>query len=232
MRKINNGFEFRNMEEYVEYFNLYNYVKYKTSGEKKFGHMFEEHVFKMVRDNTDAFIRKTYPDHDVLKGADLKFVFDSTSVLVDIKLNKVTALKNNKYYLDNGLMFSEDENDLYYFPLTKGLEVGFALRDEREAYILGGYCKFKKPIVVAIFNSLDYRKDGIELFDEDAAREFIKYIYFLNENMIREKMPRKDVPSFVFQYQEEQGSEKCVRESKRIARRKRDSRICKTNNRF
>lgn len=219
MKKINNGFEFSNMEEYVSYFNLEGYIKYKTSGKKRYGHMFEEHVYKTIQSASDVFVRKTYADHDVLKGADLRFVFGETSVLVDIKLNKLSALKSNKYYLDEGLMLSKDRNDVFYFPLSKDLEVAFSLRDIRKADILNGYCKFKKPIIVATFNALDYSVPTHELFTEEAAREFVKYISILNINMIRENMPYKDVAGFTFKYNTE-GEKSYVRKSNATSRRK------------
>lgn len=200
MRKINNGFKFDNMEEYVEYFNLGSYIENVSNRKKRYGHKFEEHVYRTIQSSSDVFVRKTYADHDVLKGGDLRFVFGETSVLVDIKLNKQKAFKDSSYFLDEGLMLTKNKRNLFYFPLSKDLEVAFSLKDIRKADGLNGYCKFRKPVIVATFNSLSCEVPIHKLFTNEAAREFVKYIHILNLNMIRENMPNKDVASFIFKY--------------------------------
>lgn len=200
MRKLNNGFKFDNMREYVEYFNLGSYIENVSSRKKGYGHKFEEHVYRTIRSSSDVFVRKTYADYDILKGGDLKFVFGDSSVLVDIKLNKYKAFKDSFYFLDEGLMLTRDREEVFYFPLSEDLEVAFSLKDVRKAEGLNGYCKFQKPIIVATFRSVCYEEAIHRLFTKEVAREFVKYIHILNMNMIRENMPNRDVASFVFRY--------------------------------
>ena len=198
---IENGkTEFKSMKQYVEYFNLGDYVNDRKDEELGFGKTFENHVYDSMRivATGNERIQKTGAEYDLIKGADLKILFDNASISVDIKLNRKKALIGNRYYLKDGLELSFNKEDMFYYPLVKGIEVGFAFRNiRRNEY---GYCTLKKPVLIAIFK-VDREYDAVDAFTLEAARELLKYIKFANIELNRQgKYPINDCNSFYFTF--------------------------------
>ena len=196
---VNGKTEFKSMKQYIEYFGLEKYVSHMKTGFKQLGYgkLFEDVVVTRLR-YAGANIQKTGPEYDLIKGADIKMLFDDASILVDIKLNKDKAMHSNRYYLNDFLEFSYKKEDMFYYPLAYGIEVGFAFRNIRRSDV--GYCVLKKPVLVAIFNfTVDL--DPHKLFTVKAAKQFARYVELINLELIRQKnYPVRDSNSFYFTF--------------------------------
>lgn len=190
--------EFKNIKEYVKHFMLEDKIKDMRATEKDLGYgkFFEESVIRKLR-YANVNIQKTGAEYDYIKGADLKLLFDNASILVDVKLNKEKALHANLFYVKDCLEFSRKKEDIFFFPLSYGIEVGFTLKNIRRSD--KGYCVFKKPVLVAVFNcTVDHIKPH-KLFTVSAAKQFARYIELINLEIIRElKYPARDSNSFIF----------------------------------
>lgn len=190
--------EFKNMKEYVQHFELNDYIEHMKSTEDELGYgkFFEEIVISRLQ-YAGISMQKTGPEDDYIKGADLRMLFNDASVLVDVKLNKEKALHGNLFYIKDCLQFSRKKEDIFYFPLSYGIEVGFTLRNIRRSE--KGYCTLKKPVLVAVFN---FTVDNIKphkLFTVKAAKQFARYVELINLELIRElNYPARDVNSFMF----------------------------------
>lgn len=196
---VNGKTEFKSMKQYIEYFGLEKYVSHMKTGFKQLGYgkFFEDVVITRLG-YAGANVRKTGPAYDLIKGADLKMMFGESSVLVDIKLDKNKAMHANRYYLDDCLEFSFKKEDMFYYPLAYGIEVGFAFRNIRRSDV--GYCILKKPVIVAVFNfTVGLAPD--KLFTVRAAKQFARYVELINLELIRQKnYPVRDSNSFYFTF--------------------------------
>lgn len=190
--------EFKNMKEYIKYFGLEEYIEHReaTKNELGYGAFFEEAVINKLRD-AGVSIQKTSAAYDFIKGADLRMLFDNASILVDIKLNKEKALHGNLYYVKDCLEFSRKKEDIFFFPLSYGVEVGFTLKNIRRSD--KGYCILKKPVLVAVFNFTTSYKNQHKLFTKKAAKQFARYVELINLELIRTlNYPERDSNSFLF----------------------------------
>lgn len=187
--------EFKSMKEYIQHFGLEGYIECRKAEKLGYGKLFEDIVIKKLQ-YTGANVQKTSPEYDLMKGADLRMLFGDASILVDVKLNKDKALKGNRYYLKDCLEFSYKKEDIFYYPLSYGIEVGFACKNIRKSNL--GYCTLKKPVLVALFN-FTVDKAPHKLFTVKAAKQLARYIELINLELIRTfDYPARDSNSFLF----------------------------------
>lgn len=191
--------EFKNMGQYVQSLKLEEYIEDRKSTEKDLGYgkTFEKYVVNKLY-QAGVRIQKTGAEYDYIKGADLRLLFDNASILVDVKLNKEKALHGNLFYVKDCLEFSRSKKDIFYFPLSYGLEVGFTLKNIRRGE--KGYCTLKKPVLVAVFNvTAKCKRNPHRLFTLRSAKQLARYIELINLELVRsENYPARDVNSFYF----------------------------------
>lgn len=188
---------FSSMKEYVEYFKLNNYIQDRLSNDMGYGKLFENIVKERIG-YAGCRLQSTGPEYDLIKGADLKMLYDDASILVDVKLGQEHGMRSNLFYIGDALELSRKKEAIFFYPLTYGLEVGFALRNIRRGK--DGYCVLKKPVVVAMFKKTAIAEDIAphKLFTVKAAKQFARYIELINLTLIREGYPERDSNSFTF----------------------------------
>lgn len=187
---------FKSTKECVDTLNLQKYIG-SISKVSSYGHCFEEVVFKSLK-NIGTNVRRTSPEFDIVRGADMRFIFDESSVLVDIKLLTARALRGSKKFINNRLKVTKNEKDLFFFDLGKGLQVAFCLKYFSP---LGkvGYCKFEKAVIAAVFRCK--REDSIhELVNEDSIMHFRELVRVINHRMVENGEPVKVSNSFEFRH--------------------------------
>lgn len=187
---------FKSTKECVDSLNLQKYIK-SISKISSYGHCFEEVVFNNLKD-IGTNVRRTSAEFDIVRGADMRFIFDESSVLVDIKLLTARALRGSKKFINNRLKSSKNEKDLFFFDLGEGLQVAFCLKYFSPLGKIG-YCKFEKAVIVAVFRCK--REDNIHrLINKDSIIHFRELIRVVNQRMIDNGEPAKVSNSFEFRY--------------------------------
>lgn len=187
---------FKSTKDCVDTLNLHNHIK-DMAGIHSYGHCFEEAMFNSLKE-IGANVRKTSIEFDVVRGADLRFVFEDSSVLVDIKLLTERSLKGTKKFINSKFKESKNEKDLFFFNLTEGIQVGFCLK---YFSALGriGYCKFEKAVITAVFRC-KRNKAAHNYISPDVARHFENLVRVVNSVMIDNGEPAKVSNSFEFRY--------------------------------
>ena len=197
--------KFKSTKECVDTLNLQGYIN-NISKVSSYGHCFEEVVFNKLKE-IGTNVRRTSPEFDIVRGADLRLLFDESSVLVDIKLLTTRALKGSKKFINNRIKITKNEKDLFFFDLGKGLQVGFCLKYFSPLGKIG-YCKFEKAVITAVFRCK--RENSVhELLDKDTIMHFRELIRVVNYRMVENGEPIKVSNSFEFRYhkQFEEGGE-------------------------
>lgn len=187
---------FKSTKECVDSLNLQKYIK-NISKVSSYGHCFEEIVFKNLKD-IGTNVRRTSAEFDIVRGADMRFIFDESSVLVDIKLLTNRALRGSKKFINYRLKSSKNEEDLFFFDLGEGLQVAFCLKYFSPLGKIG-YCKFEKAVITAVFRCK--REDSIhELINKDSIMHFRELVRVVNQRMVENGEPSKVSNSFEFRY--------------------------------
>jgi hypothetical protein len=187
---------FDSLKEYITFFGLEGYIKERRKTVLGYGIQVENHVYEQLK-FVGLNVKKCSPEYDMIKGADLRVVFQGSSILVDIKLNESKATKNNLYYIKDGMEFSRDKDDMFMFPLGKELEVGFALRNIRRGE--DGYCVLDKPVLVALIrNNSKEERDMTKLLNYKAAYWLATMIELVNNKIMGDGYPSRDTQAFDF----------------------------------
>lgn len=187
---------FKSTKECIDMLNLQDYIK-EVSKINSYGHCFEEVIVKNFK-SLNVNIRRTSAEFDIVRGADLRLVFDNTSVLVDIKLLTARSLKGSKRFINAQLNETRNEKELHFFNLDKGIDVAFCLKDFSNLGKIG-YCKFNKPVITAVFR-IDREKEAHEYINRSVALSLKELIRIINERMIEEGADKKVSNSFEFRY--------------------------------
>lgn len=187
---------FKSTKECVDTLNLQDYIK-EVSKISSYGHCFEEVIVDNLK-SIGVNVRRTSAEFDVVRGADLRFVFDDASVLVDIKLLTARALKGSKRFIDSGLNQTKREEELHFFNLEEGIDVAFCLKDFSNLGRIG-YCKFNKPVITAVFR-VSREKEAHEYINRNVVMYLKELIRIINQRMIDEGADKKVSNSFEFRY--------------------------------
>ena len=218
---------FKSTKECVDTLNLQDYIK-EVSKISSYGHCFEEVIVDNLK-SIGVNVRRTSAEFDIVRGADLRFVFDDTSVLVDIKLLTARALKGSKRFIDAGLNQTKREEELHFFNLEEGIDVAFCLKDFSNLGKIG-YCKFNKPVITAVFR-VSREKDAHEYINRNVVMYLKELIRIINQRLIDEGADKKVSNSFEFRYHKQRFNREGERKNdgfKRTYKRERYSKKCQS----
>ena len=194
---------FKSTKECVDTLNLQDYIK-EVSKMSSYGHCFEDVIVKNLK-TLNVNVRRTTAEFDIVRGADLRLVFDDTSVLVDIKLLTARALKGSKRFINYQLCETKEEKELHFFNLDKGIDVAFCLKDFSNLGKIG-YCKFNKPVITAVFR-ISREKEAHEYINRSVALSLKELIRIINERMVEDGADKKVSNSFEFRYHKQRFGE-------------------------
>ena len=218
---------FKSTKECVDTLNLQDYIK-EVSKISSYGHCFEEIIVDNLK-SIGVNVRKTSTEFDVVRGADLRFVFDDTSVLVDIKLLTPRAMKGSKRFINSFLGETKREEELHFFNLQEGIDVAFCLKDFSNLGKIG-YCKFNKPVITAIFR-VSRDKEAHEYINSNVVRDLKELIRLINLRMVSEGADKKVSNSFEFRYHKQRFNKEGERRNdgfKRTYKRERYTKRCQS----
>ena len=218
---------FKSTKECVDTLNLQDYIK-EVSKISSYGHCFEEVIVDNLK-SIGVNVRRTSAEFDIVRGADLRFVFDDTSVLVDIKLLTARALKGSKRFIDAGLNQTKREEELHFFNLEEGIDVAFCLKDFSNLGKIG-YCKFNKPVITAVFR-VSREKDAHEYINRNVVMYLKELIRIINQRLIDEGADKKVSNSFEFRYHKQRFNKEGERRNdgfKRTYKRERYTKRCQS----
>ena len=218
---------FKSTKECVDTLNLQDYIK-EVSKISSYGHCFEEIIVDNLK-SIGVNVRRTSAEFDIVSGADLRFVFDDTSVLVDIKLLTARALKGSKRFIDAGLNQTKREEELHFFNLEEGIDVAFCLKDFSNLGKIG-YCKFNKPVITAVFR-VSREKEAHEYINRNVVMYLKELIRIINQRLIDEGADKKVSNSFEFRYHKQRFNKEGERRNdgfKRTYKRERYTKRCQS----
>lgn len=218
---------FKSTKECVDTLNLQDYIK-EVSKISSYGHCFEEIIVDNLK-SIGVNVRRTSAEFDIVRGADLRFVFDDTSVLVDIKLLTARALKGSKRFIDAGLNQTKREEELHFFNLEEGIDVAFCLKDFSNLGKIG-YCKFNKPVITAVFR-VSREKEAHEYINRNVVMYLKELIRIINQRLIDEGADKKVSNSFEFRYHKQRFNKEGERRNdgfKRTYKRERYTKRCQS----
>ena len=218
---------FKSTKECVDTLNLQDYIK-EVSKISSYGHCFEEVIVDNLK-SIGVNVRRTSAEFDIVRGADLRFVFDDTSVLVDIKLLTARALKGSKRFIDAGLNQTKREEELHFFNLEEGIDVAFCLKDFSNLGKIG-YCKFNKPVITAVFR-VSREKEAHEYINRNVVMYLKELIRIINQRLIDEGADKKVSNSFEFRYHKQRFNKEGERRNdgfKRTYKRERYTKRCQS----
>lgn len=187
---------FESLREYVKFFGLENRINTIANSETGYGKWFEERLYTLLR-RSGAYIKKAGTVLDLIKGVDYIYYNGENELLIDVKLNMVKATRGNLFYFNDALELTRTSEEMFMYPLSYDIEVGFALRNIRSS--ADGYCIFDKPVLVAVFNMTTDIAPHSAL-TPDAIKQFNRYLECINYTMVREGYPAKDGTSFDFKF--------------------------------
>ena len=186
---------FKSLKEYVEYMDLGGYIERRKQLLKTtntYGLRFEGSIIRALK--KEYKVSKCTPEYDMIKGADIKFCYDNSSVLIDIKLNEPKVLSEDNTYFSKSFDATANKKDIKRFQISDRLSVFFAFRGIRQQPY--GEVVLDKPTVIACFTCTD-SIDENPITDKE-ARDIANCIKFVNAYLEHEGYPARDPRGFTY----------------------------------
>lgn len=197
MRKFENTKEFKSVKEFVNEYELNDYIRLAAQrwDNDTFGKQAERIITQRIMELDNNFkVTKTTHEYDFIYGADFKVSIDNVNCYFDLKTTiQQERLKNVVFFLDKKYTFGAKYHNKLIVKTKKGICMCLGIRYKRT--IPQGTIFYKKPVLVPIvFGNINAET----LADEEFINDFMMMIKLGLHNLQMKGHPDKIKRSFDF----------------------------------
>lgn len=197
MKKIENVKEFKSVKEFVNEYELNDYISLAAQrwDNDTFGKQAERIIAQKIMElNKDIKVTKTTHEYDFIYGADFKVSINNVNCYFDLKTTiQQERLKNVVFFLDRKYTFGARYHNKLVVKTKKGIGMCLGVRYKRT--IPQGTILYKKPVLVPIvFGNINAET----LSDEEFINDFVMLLKLGMHNLQMKGHPDKIKRSFNF----------------------------------